>query len=295
MPFRRALFALLLLAGCDDERAVPPDVIAQVGARELTIDEFKRYLERNAGTELAQIVPEAASALLDQHVQEVLLAELAARRGIEVTAEEVAAAVRSEPGSTATEKRDELRRNTLLAEIAVNAPPPTPEQIRAYYQQFIRDFHFDERVRVSQILVQDENLAAELVKRYRAGTPFEELAASYSAAPNAQRGGDLGWITRNDLPRVFEERIFSLEPGEISDVIRTDTGFYIFRVTAHRPAGTLEFEAAEPMIRQRLNEESARKQLSNLLIEARRTIPVTILARRLPFEYTGNSPRSSAE
>lgn len=295
--FARCALALVLALAlsCNRSSSIPPEVIAEVGNRQLTLEDFKRYLDRNAGTGLAQIVPEAASALLDQYVQEVLLSEFAARRGIEVSAEQVAAAVRSDPGSTATEKRDELRRDALLTSVAADTPPPTPEQIRDYYQQFIRDFRFEERVRVSQILVHDEKLAADLLRQLRAGTPFGDLSIAHSAAPNAARGGEIGWITRQDLPKVFEEKIFSLDRGEISEVIRTDTGFYIFQVTDHRPAGTLEFEAAEPMIRQRLAEDTARRQVSSLLITARQNTPVQILARRLPFQYTGTYPSSSAE
>ncbi|HVR44474.1 MAG TPA: peptidyl-prolyl cis-trans isomerase [Thermoanaerobaculia bacterium] len=291
----RALALIVLLAGCQTRQTIPPDVIVQIGSRQLTIDDFKRYLDRNTGTELAQIVPEAASALLDQYVQEVLLSEFAAKRGIEVSAEQVAAAVRADAGSTASEKRDELRRDALLTEIAADMPPPTQEQVRAHYQQFIRDYRFDDRVRIAQILVRDEKLAADVVKRLRAGASFTELSVEHSEAPNAATGGEIGWITRSELPQVFEDEIFALGPGGTTGVLRTDTGFYIFRVNDRRPAGILEFEAAEPMVRQRLAEEAARRQLSNLLIAARQAIPVTILPRRLPFPYTGTFPASSSE
>jgi hypothetical protein len=57
----------------------------------------------------------------------------------------------------------------------------------------------------------------------------------------------------------------------------------------------MELPAAEPMIRQRLAEEAARKQLANALISARRSVPVTVFARRLPFPYTGTFPASVTE
>lgn len=298
MRFRRILIALLLLAACrKDEATLSPDVVAQVGSRTITLDEFKRYLERNAGTELAQLVPEASSALLDQLVQEVLLSEYATRRGIEVSADAVADAVRKEPGSTASEKRDQLRRDALIAEISANISPPSADAVRAYYEQYIREFRFDERARVRQILVDSEAVAREVQAKLRAGTPFADLAAKYSRAPNAPAGGEIGWITRSELPKVFEAEIFgrSQPPPYVTEVKRTDTGFYIFQVSAREPARTLSFEEAEPEVRQRLTEDAARKQLSNLLISARQNVQVTILTRRLPFDYSGNFPASTAE
>ncbi len=296
MRSRLLLLSLLILAACGkNESALPPDVITQVGSRTITLDEFKRYLDRNAGTDLAQLVPEAASALLDQLVQEVLLSEFATKRGIEVSADQVATAVREEPGSTAAEKRDQLRRDALIAEISSNVPPPSPDAVRAYYEQYIREFRFDERARVNQILVDNEAKAREVQEKLRTGTPFRDLSAQYSRAPNAAAGGEIGWITKHELPRVFEEAIFSVTPPHVTDVIRTDTGFYIFQVTAREPARTLSFAEAEPVIRQRLIEDGARKQLSNLLISARQNVEVTILPRRLPFAYSGNFPASAAE
>jgi parvulin-like peptidyl-prolyl isomerase len=296
MDFRKALVALLILAACaKSESSLPPDVIAKVGARNLTLEEFKRYLERNAGTDLAQLVPEAASALLDQFLQEVLLSEFATKRGIEVSADAVAEAVREEPGSKAAEKRDQLRRDALLTGMAGEIEPPAPEAVRSYYEQYIRDFRFDERARVRQILVQDEATAAAVTAKLRRGAPFAQLSADYSRAPNAASGGEIGWITRSELPKVFEHAIFSVTPPAVTDFIRTDTGFYIFQVEAREPARTLAFEEAEPMVRQRLMDDASRKQMSNLLIAARENVEVTVLPRRLPFAYSGNFPASASE
>ena len=289
------LLLALAVTSCTRQPALPPEVIARVGSRHVTLGDFKRYLERNTGTDLAQLVPEAASALLDQHLQEILLSEYAAAEGIEIGAEEVAGEVRRQPGATANEKRDQLRRDALLSRLAADIPPPTPDQVRNHYQQFIRDFRFEERVRLSQILVADEELANQIVRELREGADFGELSAKHSAAPNAATGGEIGWITRAELPPVFEEEIFALSPGEWTRPVRTDTGFYLFYVSDRKPAGTLEFEAAEPMIRQRLAEDAARKQLSNLLIAARQKVEVHVLPRRLPFDYSGTLPASSPE
>ncbi len=67
------LIAALALLACHRKPSTPPDVIVRVGDRMVTLADFKRYIERNAGTDLAQVTPEVASAMLDQYVEEILL------------------------------------------------------------------------------------------------------------------------------------------------------------------------------------------------------------------------------
>src|SRR6476620_12596150 len=101
---------ILAVAGCHRKPSTPPDVVARVGDRMLTLADFKRYLERNAGTDLAQVNPNVASAMLDQWIDEVVLSEYASTHGVEVPAEAIAQSVRNDAGSTVIEKRDEMRR-----------------------------------------------------------------------------------------------------------------------------------------------------------------------------------------
>ena len=67
------LIAALALLACHRKPSTPPDVIVRVGERMVTLADFKRYIEHNAGTDLAQVTPEVASAMLDQYVEEILL------------------------------------------------------------------------------------------------------------------------------------------------------------------------------------------------------------------------------
>src|SRR5690242_12173495 len=72
---RRYFFIALCIAlvACHRKPSVPADVVARVGERMITLADFKRYLERNTGTDLAQMGPEVASAILDQYVEEIIL------------------------------------------------------------------------------------------------------------------------------------------------------------------------------------------------------------------------------
>src|SRR5687768_8961979 len=170
-PVRRllALFGILAAVACQRKPPSPPDVVARVGERMVTLSDFKRYLDRNAGTDLAQVGPEVASAMLDQYIEEIVLSEYAATHGVEIPAEKIASAVRTEAGSTVIEKRDEMRRQKLIADLTEALPLPGESEIRAYYDQHPAEFRSGEEVHVRQILVHDEGIAGSIAAQLKKG------------------------------------------------------------------------------------------------------------------------------
>jgi hypothetical protein len=287
--------SLGLLAACERKPSTPPDVIVRVNERMLNVSDFKRYLVRNAGSELAQLTPEVASAMLDQFIEEIIVSEYAASHGVEVPSDKITEAVRTEAGATVIEKRDEMRREKLVANLATQIPDPTPDQIRAYYEQRQSEFRSGEEVRVRQILVNDETLAKDIIRRLESGTAFEQLSVEFSRAPNAKRGGEIGFVRRGDVPKMFEDAIFGLRPGQVSEVIRTDSTFHIFKVDERRPPGTLDLSSAEPIIQARLREDAIRERLSQIIRASRREMNLAVLTRRLPFRYSGAFPQAADE
>jgi peptidyl-prolyl cis-trans isomerase C len=289
------LASLALLATCKRKPAVPPDVVSRVNERMLTLADFKRYLERNVGLELAQMTPEVASAMLDQYVEEIIISEYAASHGVEVPTEKIAEAVRTEAGATVIEKRDEMRRQRLIASLAGEIPEASAEQIQSYYQQHQSEFRSGEEARVRQILVADEAAARDILEKLKNGASFEELSSQYSRAPNAKRGGEIGFVSRGELPKMFEDEIFRLKAGEVSEIIRTDSGVHLFKVDERRPPGMLNVQAATPLIRSRLREDAVRERLAQLVANSRSQMTIAVLTRRLPFRYSGALPKSEDE
>jgi parvulin-like peptidyl-prolyl isomerase len=291
----RLLVSVAALSACKRKQSIPPDVVARVGERMVTLADFKRYLDRNAGTELAQLTPEVASAMLDQFVEEIIVSEYAASHGVEVPADKITNAVRTQAGITVIEKRDEMRRERLIADLAAEIPDASDAAVQAYYAQHQGEFRSGEEARVRQILVNDETLAKEIVARLKKGESFADLSAEHSRAPNAKRGGEIGFVSRGDLPKMFEDVIFSLRSGEVSDVIRTDSSFHIFQVDARRPPGMLDVNAAAPLIQTRLREEAIRARLGQIVAQSRREMNIAVLTRRLPFRYSGSLPQAQEE
>ncbi len=85
--------------------------------------------------------------------------------------------------------------------------------------------------RARHILVESKAEAEVVLKRLREGEDFAALAEELSKDPgSAQQGGDLGWFARGEMVPEFDEVAFSLEPGELSDVVVTEYGFHILLV-----------------------------------------------------------------
>ena len=293
--FLPILIAALALAACHRQPSTPPDVIVRVGERLVTLADFKRYIEHNAGTDLAQVTPEVASAMLDQYLEEILLSEYAAAHGVEVPAEKIASAVRTEAGSTVLEKRDEMRRQKLIADIAADLPAPSDADVRAYYDQHAADFRSGEEVHVKQILVHDENLANDIEDKLKHGAAFEELSSQYSSAPNAKKGGEIGYVSRGQLPKMFEDEIFALKPGGVSPVIRTESSYHIFKVADRRAPGVIDLQTAAPVIREKMKDDGLRERVAETVKKARGELSVAVLTRRLPFRYSGTLPKNENE
>jgi parvulin-like peptidyl-prolyl isomerase len=82
---------------------------------------------------------------------------------------------------------------------------------------------------------QARSTAEDIVRRARGGENFETLAKEYSTDPsNKDKGGDLGWFGRGRMVKAFEDAAFSLQPGQVSDVVQTQFGYHIIKLEERR-------------------------------------------------------------
>jgi len=143
----------------------------------------------------------------------------------------------------------------------------TEEEKRQEYEKNKDKLDVPEQVRASHILINvapdasKENKAEAkekidgLRKRVRSGADFAELAKADSQCPSAAQGGDLGYFKRGDMVKSFEDAAFSLEKGQISDVVETQFGYHIIKVVDKQLARTLSYnEIKDNMERFLLNQ-----------------------------------------
>ena len=103
-------------------------------------------------------------------------------------------------------------------------------------------------INISQILVRipenasTEQIASrkvradEVARQLRTGADFAKIAATYSDAPDALKGGEIGWRDPNRLPPLFAEALAKLAPGQVTPVIRSSTGFHLLKLVNRRSA-----------------------------------------------------------
>lgn len=88
--------------------------------------------------------------------------------------------------------------------------------------------------KASHILVKDRNQAQEILKRLKAGGNFESLAREHSTCPSKSSGGDLGWFGPGKMVPAFESACKSLGIGSMSDIVQTQFGYHIVKLTGRR-------------------------------------------------------------
>ena len=88
--------------------------------------------------------------------------------------------------------------------------------------------------KASHILIKDRRLAEELLKKIKQGANFESLAREYSTCPSKSKGGDLGWFGPGQMVKPFEDTVKKTGAGSVSDVISTQFGYHIIKVTAKK-------------------------------------------------------------
>ena len=135
------------------------------------------------------------------------------------------------------------------------------DMLKLQYQANIQQYQVPNRVHVEHILFMTvgkpdaeveeiKKKAEDVLKQVKKGGKFEELAKKYSEDPGSKaKGGDLGWITQGQTVPEFEKTAFSLSPGQVSDLVKTQYGFHIIKVLEKEAAHTKPFDEVKDSLR----------------------------------------------
>lgn len=159
-----------------------------------------------------------------------------------------------------------IRENIIiekLIEQEVNSKIVLSEkELADYYNAFPDKFMQPLYVHALQIVVETESEARAIRKRIIKGADFAEAAKTESLSPDRKKGGDLGFFSKGQMPKEFDNVVFNLNVGEISEVVQTPYGYHIFKVLEKREAKKIDFFEAREKIKKELVRQ---KQKANFL------------------------------
>ncbi len=152
----------------------------------------------------------------------------------------------------------ELKGGELAEDIPVDE-----EAVRRLYDDYVASLAGREQRKASHILVAsaDENaekeaLAKSLLDRIRAGESFAELAKQSSEDPgSAQKGGDLGWVSKGMMVAPFEAALYKLNKGAVSDVVKSQFGYHIIKLDEIKSEKPASFEAKQAELTRQFKEQ----------------------------------------
>jgi len=160
--------------------------------------------------------------------------------------------------------REQIKKEMIigkLVEADVNARiQVTDDEAQDYYDENPDFCKKEARVLASQIVVRDKEKADAVKKRLDQGEDFAKVAREVSIGPEAARGGDLGWITRQTMPDPLDQTLFNLRAGKVSPVVKSAYGYHILKIADTYRARVRDFASCRQdilaMLKSR-NEEAA--------------------------------------
>src|SRR6516164_1305105 len=215
-----ACFALTLVTGpvrAEDK------VLAKVNGSEIRQSDLA-LAEEELGPSLAQMDP----ATKDENVLSFLIDMKIVSR---------AAEDKKVQDSEDFKKRLAFTRNRLLMDslLASEGKAATnDESMKKVYEEASKQISGEEEVHARHILVETEDEAKAVKAELDKGGDFAELAKKKSKDPGASDGGDLGFFTKDQMVPEFSQVAFSLEPGKISDPVKSQFGWHIIKVEEKR-------------------------------------------------------------
>jgi peptidyl-prolyl cis-trans isomerase C len=179
---------------------------------------------------------------------------------------------------------DNLLQKEVLGKISVS-----DADAKKFYDENQDKFKAPEQTRASHVLItvdqkatpeekkKAKEKAAAIKKRVAAGEDFAAVAKAESKCPSAAKGGDLGYFGKGQMVPAFEEAAFALKPGQISEVVETQFGYHIIKVTDRKQAETVKFNDVKDKIEGYLKNQQAQKPMADYVENLRKQAKIEMV------------------
>ena len=281
-----ALFLVSMVVGCGGskqtaepakEGAAPSgtadadaggDVIASYGGKKLTSGQILREMERLPTPSRAYLnAPERKRQFVDNMILNDLLYDEGKKAGYDTDPE-------------VDRQVTDLRKRLVVQRVMrkYQTPPEiSDEKAKAYYDEN-PNLYSSTQVRASHILVKDEDVAKQILAELKTNPEkFEEIAkAKSSDTASAQKGGDLGQFGQGRMVPEFERAAFALKEGELSDIVKTQYGYHIIKVTERKEGERKPFDQVKEQIKATLRNKALQDQTQGHMDELKQQANVKL-------------------
>jgi len=281
--------------------AEPTTVLAIVNGKELTEAELEETLTlfkkqmggRIPPEQVAEALPQIRERILEELIMRQIMLDEVAKQGISLSdsefdkiktelAQELPPGTSiddymAETGTTEAEMREQMAVRKMIIAQAETLAKPTDEEIQAFYDENKEGFSQGESVTASHILIKldptdDDNAKSAKLARIAAlrkevldGGDFAEIAKANSDCPSASAGGDLGSFGRGQMVPEFEDAAFSQAVGSVGEIVETQFGYHLIKVSERTEAKTLDFDEVKERISDMLYSQAQQDAVRNFV------------------------------
>jgi len=294
---------------CAEEKQTKQDKVALVNGLEVTRDAFNREMDRVQRQIIASKrkldaaeMPALQKRVLDSMIDRELLFQESEKKGIKIDetkiteqmtsiksrypSEEEFKSVLSQNGIDEATLKSQIEKMMMIKKFVdeefKEKSKVTDEEAKAFYDSHSPQFTKPEEVRASHILVKVEKTATEEQKaearkkiegvqaRVKKGEDFGALAKELSDCPSAEQNGDLNYFRRGQgMVKPFEDAAFSLKKDEVSDIVETEFGYHLIKITDKRPATKVPYEEVQEKLKGFMQQDKMQKEIQKYLEKIR--------------------------
>jgi peptidyl-prolyl cis-trans isomerase SurA len=238
---------------------VNDEVITQQDVDQLLAVMYAQYSQEFKGDELLKKMEDIKKDILNQMIEDKLVLSRAKELGIKITESEINekldyikrgfpseekfnAALETQGVTISSLKdryKDQLMMKKLVDYEVRSKVSALPSEVNSYYEKHKDNFREADKYKVKNILVKaKDDVSFELAKveidglynKLQGGADFDDIARKSSQGPNAEKGGDMGYIEKGQMLEALDNAIFRLKPGEFSEPVKSEIGYHIFKV-----------------------------------------------------------------
>ncbi|WP_461830093.1 peptidylprolyl isomerase [Aquifex sp.] len=248
-------------------------VVAEINGRKITSEEFNRvfytFWERIAHLPFARPTKEDKKVFLIEYVRDLIILKEAEKEGITVSRKELEGFIKSRidrkkrhfSSSLINLIKAEIVTEKLLRKLVDDKEVENiPEsKLRAYYEFYKREFRYPTSYKLIAVSADDIEAAKKAKELMEQGIIPKKMEGIELSKPL--------WYSRSAFPGILRRKFSSLRKGAVSEPLRLNGKYYVFKILDIRPAGTIPFEKAKGLIKLKILEEKRKEALKKWLKE----------------------------